>query len=108
MKITRKSRGLLRFQNKLVKTSFILLGVLLAAFGLKGFLVPNHFIDGGITGISLLTYQLTGIPVSVWLILFNIPFIFLGIKQINKEFSVASALAILLLSLVILDRKSVV
>ncbi|HYK76715.1 MAG TPA: YitT family protein [Daejeonella sp.] len=101
MKITRKSISLLRFQNKLVKTSFILLGVLLAAFGLKGFLVPNHFIDGGITGISLLTYQLTGIPVSVWLILFNIPFIFLGIKQINKEFSVASALAILLLSIVI-------
>ena len=79
----------------------IALGVMLAAFGLKGFLVPNHFIDGGITGVSLLTSQLTGLPVSLWLVIFNIPFIFLGVKQINKGFALNTAMAILSLALVI-------
>lgn len=77
------------------------LGVLLAAFGLKGFLVPNHFIDGGITGISLLTAQLSGIHVSIWLVIFNAPFIYLGMKQISKGFAYNTAMAIIALALVI-------
>lgn len=101
MKATRRSRRLFLLKVRLGRASLIFLGVLLAAFGLKGFLVPNHFIDGGITGISLLTSQLTGVPVSVWLVLFNIPFIFLGMKQIGKEFAFGTALAILSLALVI-------
>ena len=76
-------------------------GVMLAAFGLKGFLVPNHFIDGGITGISLLTFQITGIPVSVWLVLFNIPFILMGAKLIGRSFAINTSVAIIILALVI-------
>jgi len=76
----------------------ILLGVGLASFGLKGFLLPNHFIDGGITGISLLTYQLTGVPVSVWIIAFNAPFIFMGAKQISKGFAIKTTIAIIALA----------
>ncbi len=83
------------------RAALILLGVGLASFGLKGFLLPNHFIDGGITGISLLTYQLTGVPVSIWIIAFNAPFIFMGAKQISKNFAIKTTIAILLLAAII-------
>ena len=101
MKATRRSRKLFKLKIILGRASLIFLGVVLASFGLKGFLLPNHFIDGGITGISLLTHQLTGIPVSVWIIVFNAPFIFLGAKQISKGFAVKTTIAILALAAVI-------
>jgi uncharacterized membrane-anchored protein YitT (DUF2179 family) len=101
MKATRRSRNLFYLRVRFGRAILIALGVLLAAFGLKGFLVPNHFIDGGITGVSLLTAQLTGIPVSLWLILFNSPFIYLGFKQISYGFAAKTALAIMSLALVI-------
>lgn len=101
MKATRRSRRLFKLKIILGRASLIFLGVVLASFGLKGFLLPNHFIDGGITGISLLTYQLTGIPVSVWIIVFNTPFIFMGAKQISKRFAVKTTIAILALSTII-------
>ncbi len=92
----RSARGMLR--NSL----FITLGVLSAGFGLKGFLMPNDFIDGGVTGISLLTNAKTGIPLSLLIILINIPFLLLGWRQINREFSIKSILAISLLAIVII------
>ncbi|WP_026899364.1 YitT family protein [Daejeonella oryzae] len=101
MKATRRSRNILRLKIRLGKISLMLLGIMLAAFGLKGFLVPNHFIDGGVTGISLLTFQITGIPVSVWLVVFNIPFILIAVKQMGKEFAINTSIAIVILSLVI-------
>lgn len=101
MKATRRSRKRLRLQINAGRAALILLGIMLASFGLKGFLVPNHFIDGGITGISLLTYQLTGVPVSIWLIIFNAPFIMLGAKQIGKKFAVSTSIAIVTLAAVI-------
>jgi uncharacterized membrane-anchored protein YitT (DUF2179 family) len=84
-----------------IKYIFIFMGVLLASFGLKSFLIPNDFIDGGVTGISLLAYQLTGIPVSAWLITFNIPFIFLGTRQISQQFAIKTLSAVILLALII-------
>ena len=65
---------------------FIALGILSAGFGLKSFLMPNHFIDGGATGISLLLTQVTGIPLSALLIIINAPFVILGFKIIGKTF----------------------
>src|SRR5690242_21651294 len=56
---------------------FITLGILSAAFGLKGFLIPNNFIDGGATGIALLISQLTVAKFAVLLVLINIPFLLL-------------------------------
>ena len=53
-------------------------GILSAAFGLEGFLLPNKFIDGGATGISLLTTELTSIPLYYLLVIINVPFIFLA------------------------------
>lgn len=99
--INRKAKSKIALKNKVKAFILSALGVLLAAVGLKGFLVPNGFIDGGVTGISLLTNHITGIPVSVWLIVFNVPFIFLGIKQIGREFAVRTLVSVIALSTLI-------
>lgn len=80
---------------------FILLGIFSAGFGLKGFLLPNNFIDGGATGISLLITELTDIPIYLLIIAVNIPFIILGVRVINKNFAFKTALSIIGLSIVL-------
>jgi uncharacterized membrane-anchored protein YitT (DUF2179 family) len=78
-----------------VKDFFLIaLGVASAAFGLEGFLLPNSFIDGGATGISLLTAEVTSVPIYYLLILINIPFILLAINVVNKIFALKTAAAI--------------
>jgi uncharacterized membrane-anchored protein YitT (DUF2179 family) len=79
----------------------ITLGVFSAAFGFKGFLLSNHFIDGGATGIALLISALTQIPLYILLILVNIPFIFLGYKIMGKVFALKTSFAIAGLALVV-------
>ncbi len=76
----------------------ILLGVLSASFGLKGFLLPNSFIDGGVTGISLITTELTQISLSILLVVINIPFLILAFSTISKQFAMRSIAAIILLA----------
>jgi uncharacterized membrane-anchored protein YitT (DUF2179 family) len=73
---------------------FISLGILSATFGLKGFLIPNNFIDGGATGIALLIRQLTGAKLGLMLVLVNIPFLLLGLGVIGKNFAIKATLAI--------------
>lgn len=80
---------------------FIILGIFSAAFGFKGFLLTNHFIDGGATGISLLLSAISGIPLFIFIILVNIPFVFLGYRIMGREFAIKTALAISGLSLVL-------
>lgn len=80
---------------------FVLLGVLSASFGLKGFLMPNDFIDGGVTGISLLVNAKTMIPLAPLIIFLNIPFILLGWQQISMSFSLKSIVAITLLAIAV-------
>src|SRR5215211_1541794 len=72
----------------------ITIGIFSAAFGFKGFLLTNHFIDGGATGISLLISALTTIPLSLLILLINIPFIILGYNVIGRAFAIKTALAI--------------
>jgi len=85
-----------------VKNSFLIcVGTVSASFGLKGFLLPNSYIDGGVTGISLLISELSGVSLSVLLIIFNIPFLLLGFSAINKVFTFKSLIAVLLLSFLI-------
>lgn len=79
----------------------ITMGIFSAAFGFKGFLLTNHFIDGGATGISLLISALTSIPLYVLLILINIPFVILGYNIIGKAFAIKTILAISGLALVV-------
>lgn len=70
-------------------------GVISASFGLKGFLLPNDFIDGGATGISLLITQITKIPISFFLILINIPFVIIGARNVSMDFAIKTALGII-------------
>ena len=79
---------------------FITLGILSASFGLKGFLIPNSFIDGGATGIALLIRELTGAKLALMLILINVPFLLLGLGVIGRNFAIKAALAITGLALV--------
>jgi len=79
----------------------VTIGIFSAAFGFKGFLLANQFIDGGATGISLLISALTSIPLYVLLIVVNIPFVLLGYKVISKPFAIKTALAISGLALVV-------
>lgn len=81
--------------------AFICVGVILASIGLKGFLFPNNFLDGGAMGVSLLLQILTGLNLSVLIILVNLPFILLGAKQISISFAVKSSLAIFALALLV-------
>lgn len=79
----------------------VTIGIFSAAFGFKGFLLTNNFIDGGATGISLLINALTKFPLYLLLILVNLPFILLGYKIIGKVFAIKTALAIGGLALVV-------
>lgn len=74
---------------------FISIGILSAGFGLKGFLLPNGFIDGGVTGISLLIEVLTNYSLPVLIVIINLPFIILGYFQIGKSFAINSVVAII-------------
>ncbi|MEN9333279.1 MAG: hypothetical protein RLY35_459 [Bacteroidota bacterium] len=77
------------------------LAVVLASVGLKGFLLPNQFLDGGVTGISLLIQAKWGWDLSVLILILNVPFVFLGYKQVNLMFAFKSALAIIALAILV-------
>ncbi len=85
----------------ILDTFFMVSGILLAAFALESFLLPNKFIDGGATGISLLIAETSQIPLYLLIIMVNIPFIVLGYKVIGKLFALKTAIAILGLALVL-------
>lgn len=89
---------LVEIKHLLKESSFILLGIISASFGLKGFLLPNGFIDGGVTGISLILTDITGLSLAIFLVLINIPFIVLGLSTIGKQFAFRSLLAIIVLA----------
>lgn len=78
---------------------WILIGIASAGFGLKGFLLPNGFIDGGVMGISLLTREVTGFSLPILIVLINLPFLYLGLNQMGKQFALKSIGAIILLAL---------
>jgi uncharacterized membrane-anchored protein YitT (DUF2179 family) len=74
-------------------------GVISAGFGLKGFLIPNHFLDGGATGLSLLLNHLTGMNLPLLLLLVNLPFVLIAYKLVGRNFALKTAIAIGLLAL---------
>ncbi len=80
---------------------FIMLGICCASIGLKGFLLPNDFLDGGATGISLLLEIITGIDLSILLVVINLPFVLLGARQISVPFAIKSSLAIICLAVLV-------
>lgn len=67
---------------------------MVAAAGLQFFLLPNHMLDGGVTGLSIIAAQLSGLPLGLFLIVLNIPFIILGYKKFGREFAIFSVIGI--------------
>jgi uncharacterized membrane-anchored protein YitT (DUF2179 family) len=80
-------------------TLLIVSGIFAAAFGLKGFLLSSHFIDGGVTGVSMLLANIFATPLAILIPVINLPFILIALRQIGWRFAVKSALAIAGLSL---------
>jgi len=77
-----------------IDIALVALGILSAAFGLKGFLLSSHFIDGGVTGVSMLISNVSGVALSLLIPVINLPFIALGYKQVGARFAAKSAAAI--------------
>lgn len=82
---------------------FILIsgGIFSATIGLKGFLLPNEFLDGGVTGIALLSGLLSGIDISYLIVAINIPFIFLAWRELSLKFAAKTSLAVIGLALIV-------
>jgi len=74
--------------------ALLVAGILSAGMGLKGFLLSSGFIDGGVTGVSMLLAAVTRVPLSIWLPLVNLPFIAIGYRQMGRAFAIKSALGI--------------
>ena len=83
-----------RVLRELLNAGLIALGILSASMGLKGFLLSSNFIDGGVTGISMLLAKTTGLSLAILLPLVNLPFIAVGYRQMGRAFAVRSVLAI--------------
>jgi len=77
----------------------IILGVGMAVFAMKGFMIPNRFMDGGVTGISILLHEISHFNISIFILVFNLGFIYLGYKRIGKTFAVQTSLAVILLAI---------
>ena len=77
----------------------ITIGICLAVLAMKGFMIPNRFLDGGITGISILIFEIFHINISLLVTLLNAFFIYLGYKRIGKTFAVQTSIAVVLLSI---------
>lgn len=92
MKKSKKLKELIK------KYLLISIGAILASIGLQLFLIPNHVIDGGIVGISIMLEAMTDISLGIFLVLLNIPFAILGWKQVNWKFAVCGFISIVLLS----------
>ncbi|WP_430076095.1 YitT family protein [Paenibacillus ferrarius] len=91
--------GKLTRQKFAQRILFMIIGTILVAVALEIFLVPNHIIDGGIVGISIIVSHLSGIPIGIFLVLLNLPFVILGYKQIGKTFAISTTFSVILMSI---------
>ncbi|HEV7643622.1 MAG TPA: YitT family protein [Pyrinomonadaceae bacterium] len=85
--------------SEIKNSILIILGIFSAAMGIEGFLLSSHFIDGGVTGISMLVSQVLGIPLALLLVIINLPFIVIGYRQIGAKFALKTSAAIVGLAL---------
>ncbi len=78
--------------------TYTVLGLFIAIVALKGFMIPNSFLDGGVTAISILVNKVFKIHISILLIVFNLPFLILGYRRMGKTFIIQSLIAILIMA----------
>lgn len=80
------------------RIGLVLLGGVITAIGLQFFLLPNHLLDGGVTGLSIISAELSGLPLGLFLVLLNAPFVFLGYKKYGRAFACYSLVGIVTLA----------
>lgn len=80
--------------NMMLRGIGVILGAFITAYGLEAVLIPNSVSDGGVTGLSIVGSELFGLPLGILIAILNIPFVYLGYKQIGKSFAVYSVLGI--------------
>ena len=91
-------KSVFSFKSLLLK----LIGIICAVVAIKGFMIPNHFLDGGLLGISILLHEFYHIEVWIPLLLLNIPFVIIGYKKIGKNFALHSFLSLVLLGVALI------
>ncbi|ESU32023.1 membrane protein [Bacillus sp. 17376] len=87
-----------RVVKEIKKLMTITIGAIIAAFGLDMFLVPNAILDGGVIGLSIIAAELTDISMSIYLILFNLPFLYIGYKRMGLKFTLRTLYGVIILS----------
>lgn len=92
---TTKKKRVIKEVTQLVT---ITIGAIIAAFGLDMFLVPNAILDGGVIGLSIIAAELTNISMSIYLILFNLPFLYIGYKRMGLKFTLRTLYGVIILS----------
>jgi uncharacterized membrane-anchored protein YitT (DUF2179 family)/HD superfamily phosphodiesterase len=99
---TESPHTLKQHESTISDVLLILIGVIITSFALKSFLVPNHFFDGGITGISLLIHEVYHFNLAYVILLANIPFVIMSAYAINKGFAIKTFFCIALLGICLL------
>lgn len=100
MKINKKEAPI-TFET-IKRVILVLLGSVVTAVGLQFFLLPNHLLDGGVTGLSIIAAYLFDLPLGLFLVLLNIPFVYLGYKKFGREFATYSVIGIATLAMLTL------
>ena len=85
-------------RRRMVRGLWIIVGAVLVGAGLELVLIPNQIIDGGVTGVAIMAAHLTRLPVSLYLLVLNLPFLWLGYKQIGKTFALTTLGSVVLMS----------
>ena len=98
MKNVKKIRHGKTIASYIKKYFQLCVGAVIAATGLELFLIPNNVIDGGVVGLAIMSAHITELPFGLFLIVINLPFLYLGYKQIGKSFAVSTIVAVLFLS----------
>ncbi|WP_179133990.1 YitT family protein [Halobacillus massiliensis] len=94
MAISKRKRAL----NETKQLLMITIGAIIAAAGLEFFLVPNNILDGGVIGLSIIAAELSGLQMSIFLIILNLPFLYIGYRRIGSRFTIHTLYGVIVLS----------
>lgn len=89
------------FYKNCIDLLMLSIGAIIAALALEIFLIPNTILDGGVTGISMIISRLTNVPLSMLVLLCNIPFIYIGYKNLGKGFFMRAVYSMSLFSIML-------
>jgi len=90
-KMPKRRNAKIEFANKYI---MLFVGAIITAAGLEFFLVPNQIIDGGVVGLSIMASYLTKWPLGIFLVVFNLPFLYLGYTQIGRTFTLSTLFSV--------------